>query len=84
MFSGPQTEGFIDLSGNNVLKFKMDQSCRNFWIEARAEYLIIWKAALRVMISFTTSNMCKTARCSFKHCTMIWGVLPKQKSKYVG
>ena len=30
----------------------------NFWIEARAEYPVILKAALRVLIPFATSYTC--------------------------
>ena len=59
MFSGPQKEEFIDLSCNNTLKFKMDRYCTNFWIEARAEYSVISKAALRVSIPFATSYLCE-------------------------
>ena len=59
MFSAPQKEEFIDLSCNNTLKSKMDRFCINFWIEARAEYPVISKAALRVLISFATSYMCE-------------------------
>ena len=38
MFYGPQKEEFIDLSGNNTLKSKMDKFCTDFWIEACTEY----------------------------------------------
>ena len=55
MFSGPKKEEFIDFFCNNTLKSKMDQFCTNFWIEARAEYPIIFKAALRVLIPFDPS-----------------------------
>ena len=59
MFSGPQKEEFINLSCNNTLKSKMDRFYTNFWIEARAEYPVISKAALRVLIPFATSYMCE-------------------------
>ena len=57
MFSGSQKEEFIDLSCNNTLKSKMDRFCTNFGIETRAEYPVISKAALRVLIPFATSYM---------------------------
>ena len=31
----------------------------NFWIEARAQYPVISKAALRILIPFATSYMCE-------------------------
>ena len=37
----------------------MDQFCTNFCIEARAEYPVISKAALCVLILFATSYMCE-------------------------
>ena len=37
----------------------MDRFCTNFWIEARTEYPVVSKAALRVLISFATSYMCE-------------------------
>ena len=37
----------------------MDRFCTNFWIEARTEYPVILKAALRVLIPFATSYMCE-------------------------
>ena len=59
MFSGPQKEEFIDLSCNNTLKSKIDRFCTSFWIEVRAEYPVISKAALRVLIPFAASYMCE-------------------------
>ena len=37
----------------------MDRFGTSFWIEARAEYPAISKAALRVLIPFATSFMCE-------------------------
>ena len=59
MLSRPQKEEFIDLSCNNTLKSKMDRFCTNFWVEARAEYPVISKAAFRVLIPLATSYMCE-------------------------
>ena len=59
MFSGPQKEELIDLSCNNTLKSKIDRFCTSFWIEARAEYPVISKAAFRVLIPFAASYMCE-------------------------
>ena len=59
IFSGPQKEEFIDLSCNNTLKSKINRFCTNFWIEAGAEYPVILKAALRVLIPFATSYLCE-------------------------
>ena len=39
----------------------MDQFCTDFWIEACVEHPAVSKAALRVLISFTTLYMCKAS-----------------------
>ena len=59
MFCRSQKKEFIDLICKNTLKCKMDQFYTDFWIEACTEYSAISKAALRYLIPFATSYMCK-------------------------
>ena len=51
----------------------MDQFCTNFWIEAPAEYPVISKATLSVLIPFASSYLCEDG----------FSAVPVSKTKYL-
>ena len=71
-FTSAEEESFIDLSCDNTLKIKFENTeLTNFWLSIKDEYPLLSGKAQRILIPFATSYLCETGfffegRCDIK------------------